>query len=375
MTERIFLSPPHMNGKEMNYIQQAFDSNWIAPLGENVNQLEKELALYARRSHGMATSSGTAAIHLGLRYLGVGAGDLVVCSDVTFSGTCNPIAYLGAEPVFIDSDEETWNMSPDALERALEDLSKQGKRPKAAVVVDLYGIPANYKKLMPIFEQYKIPVVEDAAEALGSEYFGERCGSFGRIGIFSFNANKIITTSGGGMLVTDEEEMARKCFFWATQAREPGNFYLHKEIGYNYRLSNICAGIGRGQMQTLSAFVEKRREINRIYRLELQDLPISFEPVFDGAQSNCWLTVVRIESEKTTPDAFIAALEMENIEARRFWNPMHCQPIFSGTKFYSNSSESAGEKLFQNGVCLPSGTAMKENDMQRVISVIRECFS
>ena len=375
MADRIFLSPPHMNGNEMTYIKQAFDSNWIAPLGENVNQLECELASYAKRSFGVATSSGTAAIHLALKYLGVGPGDLVICSDVTFSGTCNPIVYLGAEPVFIDSDEDTWNMSPAALECSLVALSKKNRIPKAAVVVDLYGIPADYRKLMPIFHHYGIPVVEDSAEALGSEYFDDPCGSFGCIGIFSFNANKIITTSGGGMLVADEEEMAQKCFFWATQSREPGNFYLHKEIGYNYRLSNICAGIGRGQMHTLSAYVEKRRDINQIYRVELSDLPLSFEPVFEGAKSNCWLTVVRIENEKISPDDLIAALDKDNIEARRFWNPMHCQPVFSGTQYYSTDKESAGEKLFQNGVCLPSGTAMRESDIQRVISAIHTCFN
>ena len=376
MADRIFLSPPHMNGNEMGYIQQAFESNWVAPLGENVNMLEKDLAAIGERNFAVATNSGSGAIHLALRSLGVEAGDLVICSDVTFSGSCNPITYLGAKPVFVDSDHETWNMSSIALERCLDDLVSQGQCPKAAVVVDLYGIPANYSKLLPVFERWNIPVVEDAAEALGARYMGKACGSFGEAGIFSFNANKIITTSGGGMVMTNEKEKAEKMFFWATQAREPGKYYFHKEIGYNYRLSNICAGIGRGQLKSLHEYVEIRRRVNRFYREQFVNLPLSFEPVFEGAESNCWLSVVLIEADDVSPDQMIDKLEEENIEARRFWNPMHCQPVFSEALFYTDGQkDSVGERLFEKGVCLPSGTAMKEEELNRVANAVKSCFT
>lgn len=376
MPNKIYLSPPCMNGSELDYVKQAFETNWIAPLGENVDLLESSMEAYFGCRYAAALSSGTAAIHMALKCLGVGAGDRVFCSDVTFAGSCNPILYQGAVPVFIDSDSETWNMSPDALEHAFEDARREGRLPKAVIIVDLYGIPAEFDRLLPICEHYGVPVIEDAAEALGATYHGIRCGSFGKMSVLSFNANKIITTSGGGMLLCEEKQWAEKAKFWASQSREPVRHYEHREVGYNYRLSNILAGIGCGQLRTLEEYVEKRRYINLRYRKLLEHLPVGFEPTFPGARSNCWLTVMTIhENCRVTVTDLISALGDKNIESRAFWKPMHCQPVFSSYPFYPHREEfSAGEQLFASGICLPSGTALTDGDIERVAAVISACF-
>lgn len=377
MKARLYLSPPHMNGAEQRFIQEAFETNWIAPLGENVDVLEKRLKEYIGRTHAIALSSGTAALHLALKYLGIRGGDTVFCSDLTFAGSCFPILYEGAQPVFIDSDKRTWNISSSALASALEDADRNNALPKAVIVVDLYGIPCDYDHVLPICEHYNVPVIEDAAEALGSSYHGKPCGSFGRLSILSFNANKIITTSGGGMLLTDSAEAAQKIKFWATQSKEPVPYYEHREVGYNYRLSNISAGIGRGQLATLSEYVQKRRWINRRYRQLLYGLPVGFAPEFEGTATNCWLTVMTLDTKSnTSPQAIIDALERENIEARRFWNPMHMQPLFQNCRFYADKEYgSTGADLFDTAVCLPSGSAMCEEDIQRVVQIIRNCIN
>ncbi|MHB1315299.1 MAG: DegT/DnrJ/EryC1/StrS family aminotransferase [Christensenellales bacterium] len=376
MSDRIYLSPPHMNGMEMKYINEAFETNWIAPLGKNVDSLEDGLKDYLGCSSAVALSSGTSAIHLALKYLGAGHGDTVFCSDLTFSGTCNPILYQDAEPVFIDSDPKTWNMSPAALKKAFEEAAERKALPKAVIIVDIYGIPADYDELMPLCSAYGVPFIEDAAEALGASYKGCKCGTFGKIGILSFNANKIITTSGGGMLVSDDEQACKKVKFWATQSREPLLHYEHKEVGYNYRLSNISAGIGCGQLHTLDSYVEKRRQINRRYRELLADLPIGFSPEYPGAESSCWLTVITINNGAgVTPAEIIAALAQEDIESRPCWKPMHAQPVFEQYRYYRHDGRcSVSDELFKTGLCLPSGTAMTEGDLARITDVIRGCF-
>lgn len=364
-----------MNGTESDFVQQAFDTNWIAPFGPHLGGFEDEMSNYIGINKSLALSSGTAAIHLALLYLGVGKGDIVFCSDFTFAGSCNPAVYIGAELVFIDSDYESFNMSPVALERAMEKYNNLGKLPKAVIIVDLYGSPANYDALMPICEKYGVPVIEDAAEALGADYKGKKCGSFGEIGIFSFNGNKIITTSGGGMACSNNIDAVKKMHFWANQSREPVNYYLHKELGYNYRMSNICAGIGRGQMKTLDERVEQRKAINRYYREAFDELPVGFAPVTQGGNSNCWLTVITVDKDcDIKPDEIISALEKQNIESRRAWNPMHCHPIFSDCDYISGDEGDVGVDVFNRGVCLPSGSAMTREDLERVSKVVRSVF-
>ncbi len=376
MSNRIFLSPPHMNGTEMNFVNEAFETNWVAPFGANLTGFEGDMSKYLSINKSLALSSGTAAMHLALMYIGVKKGDLVFCSDLTFAASCNPAVYIGAELVFIDSDYESLNMSPVALEKAFEKYAKINKLPKAVIIVDLYGNPANYDKLLPICEKYSVPVIEDAAEALGAEYKGKKCGTFGKISIFSFNGNKIITTSGGGMACSEDADAIRKMHFWANQSKEPVNFYFHKEIGYNYRMSNICAGIGRGQMNTLDERVESRRSVNEYYKKAFADLPVEFISVTDGGKSNCWLSVLTINRDCTvTPDEIIDALEKENIESRRVWNPMHCQPVFAHCDYISGNEGNVGEDVFKRGVCLPSGSSMSESDLDRVCSVVRSVFS
>ncbi|MFZ5975661.1 MAG: DegT/DnrJ/EryC1/StrS family aminotransferase [Bacillota bacterium] len=374
--KRVYLSPPHMNGGEMKYINEAFESNWVAPLGANVDAFEDAVKEYIRVPYALAVNSGTAAIHLALRHLGVGQGDAVFCSDVTFAASCNPIVYQQAEPVFIDCDMETWCMSPELLSRALVDYHRMGRLPKAVVVVDLYGLPADYGKILEICAQYRVPVVEDAAEALGSSYRGRMCGAFGDIGILSFNANKIITTSGGGMVLARDKEAVDKMRFWATQAKESARHYEHREIGYNYRLSNICAGIGRGQMEAMDSYVQARRRIYARYVRELHDLPVSFYPSIDGAEPNCWLSVMTLKEGCGVSVADIMdALERQNIESRPFWKPMHMQPVYRDCVFYAHCGATpAGSRLFQSSLCLPSGSAMDEDVQSEIINVIRECF-
>lgn len=377
MQKRIFLSPPHMSGNEMKYIQEAFDSNWIAPLGTNVDKFEEELCEYVGIDHGLALSSGTAGIHLALKYFNVGPGDYVFCSDLTFAGSCNPILYQYAQPVFIDSEPETWNMSPVALEKAFEWAKKENKMPKAVIIVDLYGQSADYDQLLPICEEYGVPVIEDAAEALGATYKGRKCGTFGHIGIFSFNGNKIITTSGGGMVVSNDEEAIKKMRFWATQSREPAKHYEHKEIGYNYRISNISAGIGRGQLQALDSFIDNRKYIFEQYVDKLKELPLRFMPVSELGCPNYWLSVLTLNEDVVfTPEYIVNQLELRNIESRPLWKPMHLQPVFlDAPMFYHHETECVGSYLFQYGICLPSGSSMTQNQHGLVLNTINEIFT
>ena len=370
----IYLASPHMSaeGYEQEYIKEAFDTNWIAPLGKNVNEFEKELASYVGASDAAALSSGTSAIHLALKAAGVRQGDVVICQDLTFSATVNPVAYEKAVPVFVDSDYETWDMSPEALEDAL----KKYPNAKAVMPVHLYGNPANMYRIMEICQRYGVPVIEDAAESLGTIYHGKYTGTFGDYGAFSFNGNKIITTSGGGMLVCNlEEEKAKeriaKVRFWATQAREPARHYEHKEIGYNYRMSNILAGIGRGQMKVLEQRVEQKRKIFAYYQEHLGDLEgISFMPVHEDERANCWLSVIQIAEDcPVKPLDVMEALEQGDVESRPVWKPMHLQPVFSGCDYIDHGG--VAETLFNRGVCLPSDTKMTEADLERVCGMIR----
>lgn len=366
-----------MSGNELKYIQDAIDTNWIAPLGPNVNEFEKEICEYVGVNHGLALSSGTAGIHLALRYLGVGPGDYVFCSSFTFAGSCNPIMYQFANPVFIDSEPETWNMSPEALVEAFEWAKQENKMPKAVIVVDLYGQSADYESLLPICEHYGVPVIEDAAEALGATYMGRKCGTFGKIGIFSFNGNKIITTSGGGMVLSENKQLIDKFQFWSTQAREPARHYEHEDFGYNYRMSNICAGIGRGQLMALEDHILRRKAIHLKYQEQLKGLALEFMPISDKGEANYWLTVITLNKESNfIPDDIIAALEQDNIESRPVWKSMHLQPIFKSYPFFSHlSTGSVSEDLFNRGICLPSGSSMTESDLDRVIDTVRKVFS
>lgn len=380
MQKRIFLSSPTMNGTEQSYIQEAFDTNWIAPLGKNVNEFESELATYVGSGYGAALSAGTAAIHLGLKALGIQEGDIVFCSDLTFSATCNPICYEKAIPVFIDSEEETWNMDPVALEKAFQEYPNV----KAVIVVNLYGTPAKLEEIRAICDRYKVPLLEDAAESLGATYKQKMTGTFGKVGAFSFNGNKIITSSGGGMLVSDEKGIVDKVRFWATQSREPERHYEHKEIGYNYRMSNIVAGIGRGQLTTLDKHIEKKKWIYETYKEAFKEISeITMNPYLEESEPNYWLSCLLIdEKSKVKPNDIIDALEKENIESRPIWKPMHLQPVFekytcvtkNGVHKNSEKFESVGEKVFLNGVCLPSDIKNTEEDMKRIIGIIKNLF-
>jgi dTDP-4-amino-4,6-dideoxygalactose transaminase len=368
--QRIYLSPPHMGGKELQYIQEAFDANWISPAGPHLAAFEHELADYLGEQVSVAAlSSGTAAIHLALIILGVKAGDEVICSTFTFSGSCNPIAYQGALPVFVDSEKETWNMDPALLRKAIEDrLKKTGKKPKAIVVVDLYGMPARLEEILAIAKTYEIPVIEDAAEALGSLHQGRKCGTFGDFGILSFNGNKIITTSGGGALVSHNKQWIEKARFLATQARDPAPHYQHSEIGYNYRLSNISAGIGRGQLEVLNERVLQRRTVFDQYRQNLKDVKsVNFMPEPEGFYSNRWLTTALFESFEAREKVRMA-LENENIESRPLWKPMHLQPVFQRYPVYENG---VSEFLFERGLCLPSGSALTEKQNEEICKLLR----
>ena len=370
----IYLASPHMSeeGYEQQYVKEAFDTNWIAPLGKNVNEFEKEMAAYVGAKDAAALSSGSAALHLALKAAGVKSGDIVFCQDLTFSATANPIAYEKAIPVFIDSDYETWNMSPEALERAFEKYPDV----KAVMPVHLYGLPANMDRIMEICKKHGVPVIEDAAESLGSLYHGQYTGTFGDYGAFSFNGNKIITTSGGGMLVCNlPEEQAKeriaKVRFWATQAREKARHYEHKEIGYNYRMSNIVAGIGRGQMKVLDQRIEQKRHIFAYYQEHLGDLEgLSFMPLHENERANCWLSVIQLTPDcKVCPLDVMVALEQGDIESRPVWKPMHMQPVFADCDYIDNGK--VGESLFENGVCLPSDTKMTDEDLKRICTIIR----
>lgn len=376
MSKKILLASPHMSdeGYEQQFIKEAFDTNWIAPLGENVNKFEEEIANYVRVKTGAALSAGSAAIHLGLKALNVKQGDIVFCSSLTFSATCNPIIYQNATPVFIDSEYETWNMDPLALEKAFEKYPN----PKAVIVVHLYGTPAKMDEIIKICKKHNVPLIEDAAESLGSIYNGQQTGTFGEYGVFSFNGNKIITTSGGGMLVSNNEDGIKKVRFWATQSKEPVRHYEHKEIGYNYRMSNICAGIGRGQLKVLDKRIEKKTGIYNKYKNELEKVKeIKMQPIPKNTMPNHWLSVMTIDKDsKVKPLNIMETLEKENIDSRPVWKPMHLQPVFKEYDFITakNDGTSVSEDLFNRGVCLPSDTKMTEEEQERVIDIIKKCF-
>ncbi|MFD2098847.1 DegT/DnrJ/EryC1/StrS family aminotransferase [Flagellimonas iocasae] len=367
--KKIWLSPPHMGNNEEAYVKEAFDSNWIAPLGPNVHYFETAIEEFVgNNAHTACLSSGTAAIHLALELMGVGKGDEVLCQSFTFSASANPITYLGATPIFIDSEEDTWNISPTLLEVAIKERMEMGKKPKAIVAVHLYGMPYKVDEVNAISKKYDIPVVEDSAEALGSSYRGFGCGSLGDIGILSFNGNKIITTSGGGALVSKDKSIKEKAVFLATQARDNAPHYQHSHIGYNYRMSNVLAGIGRGQMEVLGDRVNARRQNFEYYKEHLADLSeISFLEEPEGAYSNRWLTCILTPGYEVREKLRIA-LENENIESRPLWKPMHIQPIFKNAKHYTNG---VSEKLFEKGLCLPSGSSMEREDLERICRIIK----
>lgn len=377
MKERIYLASPHMGGEELKYIHEAFTSNWIAPLGPNVNHFEQELANCVGVNNASALSSGTAAIHLGLKALGVTEGDIVFCSTLTFSASCNPIIYLGATPVFIDSDKDTWNMCPSSLALAFEEAVSLQKLPKAVIVVNLYGQSADLDPIIELCQKYDVPILEDAAESLGATYKGRYSGTIGDIGIYSFNGNKIITTSGGGMMVSNEEVYTKKATFWATQSREAERHYEHKEIGYNYRMSNIVAGIGRGQLKVLNERITKKKEIFNMYQEAFKDIQeIEMMNICDYGKSNYWLSVITLsEASRVKPLDIMMELESHNIESRPVWKPMHLQPIFKQYPFFTVSEGvSVAEDYFNRGVCLPSDTKMTTEQQQQVIAYIRALF-
>lgn len=366
---KIWLSSPHMSdeGYEMQYIQEAFNTNWIAPLGPNVNEFEKELASYVDSGYAAALSSGTAAIHMALKAAEVGQGDIVFCQSLTFSATVNPIIYQNAIPVFIDSDYETWNMSPKALEEAF----KKYPEVKAVIVVHLYGLSADIDKIVELCKKYNVTLIEDAAESLGTTYKGKHTGTFGDYGIFSFNGNKIITTSGGGMLVSNNEEKIAKVRFWATQSRDKARHYEHSEVGYNYRMSNIVAGIGRGQLRVLDQRVFKKKYIFEFYKRELGGLEgIEFLPINDWNEPNYWLSVMTLNG-KVRPLDIMKLLESENIESRPVWKPMHMQPFFAE---YDYIGRNVSENLFESGICLPSDTKMLDEELKKVCVIIKQLW-
>lgn len=373
MKPKIWLSSPHMSGLEQTYIKEAFDTNWVAPLGPNVNGFETDLQDYLKEDrHVAALASGTAALHLSLILLGVGQGDEVICQSKTFSASANPIVYQGATPVFVDSESDTWNMCPTLLEEAIADRISKGKKPKAIVAVHLYGMPYKVDEIHAIAKSHDIPIIEDSAESLGSHYKGRNCGTFGDIAILSFNGNKIITTSGGGAIVTRTLEDKEKAVFLSTQARDKAPHYQHSHIGYNYRMSNIVAGIGRGQMHILDSHVAKRRANHELYRNAFKDISnISFLSEPEGHFSNRWLSCILLDS-KDTREGLRLALEKENIESRPLWKPMHQQPIFKDAPSYLNG---VSDELFNRGLCLPSGSNLTDEELDRVISAINTYFA
>lgn len=390
MSKRIYLSSPTMHGEEQEFIKEAFDTNWVAPLGPNVNAFEQEMADYVGIGYAAALSAGTAAIHLALKLLGVGQGDIVFSSDLTFAATCNPITYEKATPVFIDSEKDTWNIDPEALRKAYEKYPN----PKALIFVHLYGTPAKIDEIMAIAKEHGTPVIEDAAEALSSTYKGKHCGTFGDIGIYSFNGNKIITTSGGGMLVSNREEDKKKAIWYATQTRDPARYYQHTEAGFNYRMSNILGGIGRGQLLHLEEHKALKKKIYETYAAAFEDIDaVSMNPLNSDGDANCWLSGLYIDPSKTsvTYDDIMDALEAENIESRPVWKPMHLQPVFAKNDFFTAKGqqvnkaevigdngddwdESIGGDIFRHGICLPSDIKNTKEDMERIIKIVRGCF-
>ncbi len=380
MKSKIWLSSPHMGINELKYVNEAFETNWIAPLGPHVNAFEQGLQEQTQTKHAAALSSGTAAIHLSLILLGVQSGDTIFCQSITFSASANPIAYQGAKPVFIDSEMDTWNMDPNLLKTALQEAKQNGNLPKAIIPVHLYGMPAKMNEILSIAKEYEVPVIEDAAEALGSNIYDKPCGSFGNFGVLSFNGNKIITTSGGGALISDYGEMIEKARFLATQARDTAPHYQHSHIGYNYRMSNVLAGIGRGQLEVLHDRVTARRNNFEKYRqyfsnINKQGFEIQFQEEPEGYFSNRWLTCILVDPIKNnglTREVIRLAMEAENIETRPLWKPMHQQPIFSSSKSYLNG---VSDNLFDNGLCLPSGSNLTEDEFTRIFDCMDTIFS
>ncbi|WP_418509955.1 DegT/DnrJ/EryC1/StrS family aminotransferase [Corallibacter sp.] len=372
LNSKIWLSAPHMSGHEQEFINEAFDTNWIAPLGPNVNGFEKEIENYLNESvHAAALSSGTAAIHLALKLLNIKQGDIVLCQTKTFVASVNPVIYLGATPIFIDSEKDTWNMCPEMLEKAINDCIKNGKKPKAIVAINLYGMPYKVEDIQNISIKYNIPVVEDSAEALGSSYFNKKCGTFGDLSIISFNGNKIITTSGGGALITKNKTTKDKAIYLATQAKDDGIEYSHTVIGHNYRMSNILAGIGRGQMKVIDERIKARRYNYEYYQKHLGDIKeITFLQEPEGFFSNRWLTCVVFKTSSIRND-IMSLLNQDNIEARPSWKPMHLQPVF---KSYTKYLNGVSEDLYNKGLCLPSGSNLTENELNRVIKIIADYF-
>ncbi len=376
MNKKIYLASPHMSDEEyeLKFVKYAFETNWLSTVGENINEFESSVKKYLNIKNAVALASGTSGIHLGLKGLGVEKDDIVFVSDLTFSASVNPIIYQNATPVFIDSEYETWNMSPEALERAFEKYPN----PKAVVVVHLYGRATNMEKITQICKKHNVPILEDAAEALGTIYKGKFLGTYGKCAALSFNGNKIITTTGGGMLVSDDEEIINKAKFWSTQSKDPARYYQHSQIGYNYRMSNVLAGIGRGQMMVLEERISKKREIFDIYKKafeKIDDIEVTIEK--EDERSNRWLSVIALkEKSKVKPLDIIEALENENIESRLVWKPMHLQPVFKKYDFikHDDSKIAVGEDLFNRGVCLPSDTKMTQEDMQRIINIILKLF-
>ena len=369
--ERIWLSTPTMHGEEMQFVQEAFDKNWIAPLGFNVDGFEEELARYVGIGHAAALNAGTAALHLAVKLAGVERGDIVLCSDMTFAATVNPVSYEGGVQVFIDSERETWNMDPAALKLALD---KYRGKVKAVMVAHLYGTPAKIDEIRALCEEYGVTLIEDAAESLGASFNGRQTGTFGRYNVVSFNGNKIITSSGGGMLLSDDEEAIKKARFWATQAREPAPWYQHEEIGYNYRMSNVVAGIGRGQLLHLDEHKALKKKIYERYREGFKGLPVSMNPYLPQSEPNFWLSCLLVDKNcKVDPMYIMNRLAKENIEARPIWKPMHLQPVFAGHDFVSAEGD-VGADVFARGLCLPSDIKMTEQQQDRVVAMIRSCF-
>ena len=378
MSKRIYLASPHMGSEELKFVQEAFETNWIAPMGPNVNFFETEMANYIGINASAALSSGTAAIHLALKSLNIKENDIVFCSTLTFSASCNPIIYQGAIPVFIDSEYESYNMCPKALEKAFIEAKEKNQIPKAVIVVNLYGQSADLDKIKEICDRYNVPIIEDAAESLGATYKGRQSGTIGEMGIYSFNGNKIITTSGGGMLVSNNEIAIQKAKFWATQSRENERHYEHLELGFNYRMSNVVAGIGRGQLKKLDERIEQKKAIYDTYKNGFKDVDeIEMMPVCDYGRPNYWLSVMTLKEDcKVEPLDIILALEKENIESRPVWKPMHLQPFYKNCKFVSvvDGNKSVAEDLFLRGICLPSDTKMSKEDMNKIIKIIKGLF-
>ncbi len=368
---RIYLSTPTTHGEERAFVKEAFDTNWIAPLGKNVDCFEEELTDYVGIAHGAALTAGTAAIHLAMKLAGVGRDDVVLCSDLTFSATVNPVSYEGGRQVFVDSERDSWNMNPEALRKGLEKYPHA----KAVVVVHLYGTPAKIQEIRDICEEFQVTLIEDAAESLGATVDGRQTGTFGRYNVFSFNGNKIITTSGGGMLVSEDGEAIRKARFWATQAREPAAHYQHEEIGYNYRMSNVVAGIGRGQLLHLGEHIAKKKAIYQRYQEGFKGLPITMNPYMDGTEPNFWLSCMTVdEGCSVHPYSIMERLGEDNIESRPIWKPMHLQPVFEGCDFISVEENPVGDDIFARGLCLPSDIKMTQQEQEDVIAIVGSFF-